>query len=303
LRHFWEPIDNFLSENQFSQNNTIQLQQDVENNIAFLELKYGNIYGGYPNFFAIAEVALLVFENRSKKIFIESWVNKVDVDYVSVYSKTNELGHTVGRVREVVNMRTGRVRPYLEDFKVDKRALQYSFKQLRPVHNRVKRFLLDALRKYRIQTIVTFDGRRDIFLCERAGVRFGRTNIIDLQKDLNKETDYLFSLNKLAVIVGFDMDGSYLRSNNNEYWLHPIAAKQLYPGTAAWDAARLLLVFNEFHEHRTDFLVRAQQLLNKIQEAHPKEESKPTPPPAPSKDAADVAASAIADEAKGDEEE
>lgn len=275
----------------------------MENNIAFLELKYGNIYGGFPNFFAIAEVSLLVFEGRSKKIFIETWINKIDVDYVSVYSKTNELGHTIGRVKEVVNMRTGRVRPFMEEFKVDKRALQYSFKQLRPVHNHVKRFLLNALRKYRIQTIVTFDGRRDIFLCERAGVRFGRTHIIDLQKDLNKETDYLFSLNKLAVIAGFDMDGSYLRSNNNEYWLHPIAAKQLYPGTAAWDAARLLMVFNEFHEHRADFLVRAQQLLNKIQIAHPKEESKPAPPP-PAKEApAPEASEDVAKEESGDSEE
>lgn len=270
----------------------------MENNIAFLELKYGNIYGGFPNFFAIAEVSLLVFEHRSKKIFIETWVNKVDVDYVSVYSKTNELGHTVGRVKEVVNMRSGRVRPFMEEFKVDKRALQFSFKQLRPVHMRVKRFLLDALRKYRIQTIVTFDGRRDIFLCERAGVRFGRTNIIDLQKDLNKETDYLFSLNKLAVIVGFDMDGSYLRSNNNEYWLHPIAAKQLYPGTAAWDAARLLMVFNEFHEHRTDFLVKAQQLLNKIQELYPKEESKPAPPPPPADESKETDAEDAAEAAE-----
>ncbi|MEZ4934778.1 MAG: hypothetical protein R2788_21940 [Saprospiraceae bacterium] len=243
----------------------------VENNIAFLELKYGNIYGGFPNFFAIAEVSLLVFEQRSKKIFIETFVNKVDVDYVSVYSKTNELGHTVGRFKEVINMRSGRRRPFMEDFKVDKRALQYAFKNLRPVHNRVKRFMLDALRKYRIQTIITFDGRRDIFLCERSGVRFGRIQIVDLQKELNKETDYLFSLNKLAVITGYDMDGSYLRSNNEEYWLHPIAAKQLYPGTAAWDASRLLMVHNEFYGHKADFLLRAQQLLNKIQESKPEE--------------------------------
>jgi hypothetical protein len=244
----------------------------VENNIAFLELKYGNIYGGFPNFFAIAEVSLLVFEKRSKKIFIESYVNKIDVDYVSVYSKTNELGHTVGRYKEVINMRTGRRRPYMEDFKIDKRALQYSFKQLRPVHSRVKKFLLDSFRKYNLQTIITFDGRRDVFLCERAGVRFGRIEIVDLQKELNKVTDYLFSLNKLSVIINFDMDGSYLRSNNQEYWLHPIAAKQLHPKTAAWDAARLLMIYNEFTEYQADFLLKAQQLLNKIQSTKPSDE-------------------------------
>ncbi len=249
----------------------------MENNIGILELKYGNIYGGFPNFFAIAEISLLVFEKRSNKIFVESWTNRVDVDYVSVFSKVNELGHTIGREKEVINMRTGRTRPFLEEFKLDKRALQYSFKQLRPTQNGIKRFLLNALRKYNLRTILTFDGRRDIFLCERTGVRFDRVRIIDLQKDLNKETDYLFSLNKLSVITGFRVDGSYLRSNNLEYWLHPIAAKQIYPGTAAFDAARLLMVFNEYTQHKPDFLMKAQLLLNKIQVTKEKEEPKAKP--------------------------
>jgi len=245
----------------------------VNENIAILELKYGNIYGGYPNFFAIAEIALLVFEPRSKKIFVETWQNRVDVDYVSVYSKVNELGHTIGRVKEVVNMKTGRRRPFLEEFKLDKKALQYSFKQLRPVHNWVKKFLLNCFRKYRLRYIITFDGRRDIFLCERTGVKFNRFEIIDLQKDLNKETDYLFSLNKLSVVINFRLEGSYLRSNNLEYWLHPIAAKQIRPGTAAYDAARLLMVYNEYTEHHADFLLKAQLLLNKIQGIKKEEES------------------------------
>ena len=261
----------------------------MENNIGILELKYGNIYGGFPNFFAIAEISLLVFEGRSNKIFVESWTNRVDVDYVSVFSRVNELGHTIGREKEVINMRSGRRRPFLEEFKLDKRALQYSFKQLRPAQMHIKRFLLNVFRKYRLQTILTFDGRRDIFLCERTGVRMDRMRIIDLQKDLNKETDYLFSLNKLSVITGFNLEGSYLRSNNLEYWLHPIAAKQIHPGTAAYDAARLLMVHNEYRNHKADFLMKAQLLLNKIQVTKEAEDAaKPKAPPEPPKSDAEA---------------
>jgi hypothetical protein len=237
----------------------------VNNNFAILELKYGNIYGGFPNFFAIAEISLLVFEERSNKIFIESWRNGLDVDYVSVYSKVDELGHTVGRMKEVVNMKTGRTRPFMEEFMLEKRALEYTFKKLRPVQSWVRKFLLEKLKKYRIDTLLTFDGRRDIFLCERSGINFSQANIIDLQKDLNKETDYLFSLNKLAVIANFRIEGSYLRSSNLEYWLHPIAAKQIRPKTAAYDAARLLMVYNEYRMYKDDFLMKAALLLNKIQ--------------------------------------
>ena len=237
----------------------------MNENIAFLELKYGNIYGGYPNFYAISEIALLVFERGSNKIFLESWINQADVDIVDVFAQTDELGHTTNRVREVLNMRTNQRFRYDEEFRLGERDLQYAFRNLRSTKNAVRNFLHKNLRKYRFDDMIVFDGRRDIFLCERSGVSFDYVNIIDIQKDLNRETDYLFSLNKLATVIDFHTDQSYLRSHNLEYWLHPIAARQIMPGTAAFDAARLLMVFNEYTEFHGDFLLRAAKLLNKIQ--------------------------------------
>ncbi len=237
----------------------------MNRNIAFLELKYGNIYGGYPNFYAISEIALLVFEQGSNRIFLETWINNMNIEVVNVFPKVNELGHTIGRGKEVVNLRTRRKKPFDEEFRLDERQLAMAFKNLRPTKMAIKSFLLKNMRKYRFQDIVTFDGRRDVFLCEKSGANFDRYNIIDIQKTLNKETEYLFSLNKLAVVIGFDYDQSYLRSNNLEYWLHPIAARQIMPKSAAFDAARLLMVYNEYHEHHDDFMMKAALLLNKIQ--------------------------------------
>ncbi len=237
----------------------------MNKNTAFLELKYGNIYGGYPNFYAISEIALLIYEEGTNKIFIESWINQADVDIVNVYSKVNELGHTIGRVKEVYNMRTHRRKPYREDFRLDDNSLKFAFKKLRPSKAPIRNFLIKNLRKYRFRDIVVFDGRRDVFLCERSGANFSRHNIIDLQKDLNKETDYLFSLNKLSVVINFEHDRSYLRSNNLEYWLHPIAGRQIAPKSAAFDAARLMMVFNEYYQYHDDFLMKAALILNKIQ--------------------------------------
>lgn len=237
----------------------------MNRNIAFLELKYGNIYGGYPNFYAISEIALLVFEPETNRIFLESFINNAPIDIVNVFSEVDELGHTIGRKKEVLNLRTGRRQDFDEEFKLNEEELSYEFQKLRPSKQPIKNFLVKNMRKYRFRDVVVFDGRRDIFLCERSGANFSRNNIIDIQKDLNKETDYLFSLNKLAVVIDFELDRSYLRSNNLEYWLHPIAARQIVPRSAAFDAARLLMVFNEYAYHRDDFLIKAQLLLNKIQ--------------------------------------
>lgn len=237
----------------------------MNRNIAFLELKYGNIYGGYPNFYAISEIALLVFETETNRIFLESWINNANVDIVNVFAKVNELGHTIGRGKEVVNLRTRRKKPFHEDFRLDERQLKYSMRNLQPTRMPIKNFLTKNLRKYRFRDIVVFDGRRDIFLCETTGVKFDRYNIIDIQKDLNKETEYLFSLNKLAVVINFELENSYLRSNNLEYWLHPIAARQILPKSAAYDAARLLMVHNEYYQHHDDFMLKAALIINKIQ--------------------------------------
>ncbi len=234
-------------------------------NIAFLELKYGNIYGGYPNFYAISEVSLLVFEPTTNRIFLESMPINVDVDIVNVYSKTNELGNTIGKVREVYNMKSHRSRPYDEEFQLSERDLDQAFFFLRPGKKWVKGFFMKNFRKYRFRNIITFDGRRDIFLCEKSFVDFRGYYIHDLQKDITKETNYLFSLNKLAKVIGFQASETHVRSNNCQYRLHPIAAKQIIPGAAAWDAARLLMVHQEFKEHKDDFLMKAALLLNKIE--------------------------------------
>ncbi len=237
----------------------------MNKNTAFLELKYGNIYGGYPNFYAISEISLLIFEEGSNRIFLETFRNTANIDFVSVTSKVDELGHTIGRKKEVINMRTGRRKPFDEEFRLSENDLAFEFKKLRPSKNPIRNFLRKNFSKYRFRDLIVFDGRRDIFLCERSGARFDRYNIVDLQKVLNKETDYLFSLNKLSVVTNFEFDRSYLRSNNLEYWLHPIASRQITPKSAAYDATRLLMVYNEHQYYHADFLIKAQLLLNKIQ--------------------------------------
>ena len=239
----------------------------MKKDIAFLELKYGNIYGGYPNFYAISEIALLVFEQDTNRIFLESWINNANIDIVNVFATIDELGHTTGRDKEVVNLKTKTIKPFDEEYRLEEEDLVEAFKTLRPSKNYIKNFLLKNLKKYHFEDLIIFDGRRDIFLCERAGVNFDRYNIIDIQKILNKETEYLFSLNKLSVVINFRHEQSYLKSNNLQYWLHPIADKQIVPKTAAYDAARLMMIYNEFKQFKDDFMMKGALLLNKIQNA------------------------------------
>ncbi len=250
----------------------------MRDNIAFLELKFGNIYGGYANFFAISDISLLVFDPSTNRIFVESLEINADVDVVWVNSKVNELGHTIGRSKQVINLKTRRKRSFEEDFSLSEKELDWAFNKIRPTRRYIKSFFYKNFRKYNVRNIVTFDGKRDIFLCEKSGVDFRGTRIFDLQKALNKEFNYLFSLNKLGVAINARFDDGHLKSNNHKYWIHPIAARQLRPRTAAWDAARMFLIYQEFNDYHDDFTMKSALLVNKIQKAKEAEEKEATVP-------------------------
>ena len=112
----------------------------MRDNIAFLELKFGNIYGGYANFFAISDISLLVFDPSTNRIFIESLAITSDVDVVWVNSKVNNLGHTIGRSKQVVNLKTRRKKPFKEDFSLNENDLDWAFKKIRPTRRYIKSF-------------------------------------------------------------------------------------------------------------------------------------------------------------------
>ncbi len=244
----------------------------MNGNIAFLELKYGNIYGGYPNYFVISEASVLVFDTISNKVFIESFNFTADLDIVFFNTKVNDLGHTIKRLKYVQNLASKKKLPYDEEFKLPERDLEFAFKKSRNIKKYLQNFFRRVNTKYQFDKIITFDGNRDVFLLERAGIDFKRKEILDIQRELNKTCGYLFSLKKLAVVINYKVNHTSLTSNNLNYFLHPIAAKQLQPKTAAMDAAKLMMLHNEFYNHRDDFLMKAALLLNKIQQQQQSEE-------------------------------
>ena len=143
-----------------------------------MELKYGNIYGGYPNFYAISEIAFLVFEIGSKKLFLESWINNAPVDIVNVYSEVNELGHTLSRNKEVFNLNSGQSRPFDENFKLSEDQLFFEFNKLKNAKLHIRNFLEKNFHKYE------FDDFKNIIF------EFSSNNIIDREYETYYEIEY-----------------------------------------------------------------------------------------------------------------
>ena len=233
--------------------------------IAYLEVKYGCIHGGYPNYFVVSEVSLLIYEPKNRKMFIEQFSTNADLDLVYVHAKTNELGHTIGREKFVYNLRTRRRKEFDENLKLTEEELRTLFQNSYQARKAINGFFFKVLKKYRFRDIITFDGKRDVFLIEKQGVNLSGKKIYDIQKTLTKQCNYLFSMNKLSVATGFRVEPEAIKSNNLSFYLHPIAGKHVTEGSAAWDAARMFIVHQEFIQKKDDFMKNAALLLQKIQ--------------------------------------
>ncbi|MFK7773543.1 MAG: hypothetical protein AB8F94_15440 [Saprospiraceae bacterium] len=240
----------------------------MDKKTAFLELKYGWVYGGSPKFHIISDIALIMHSEQTDRITVHTKAIRSNTQIVTSYSDVDELGVTKRRIIEVLDMNNRRTRAYHPDFILNNRLVKNIIAQSYTTHRVVKNFIVGLLLEHRPDELVIFGGRRDIKKKKKAGVRFHKIpKITDTQELLKNETDHLFSLNKISKVIGYDQDINKISSNNEEYYLPRFITRQLEPNTAADDAVRAFLAHQEYVKHKDHLLIRAALQLQKIEMA------------------------------------
>ena len=240
----------------------------MDKKTAFLELKYGWVYGGSPKFHIISDIALIFHSQQTDRITVHTKAIRSNAQIVTSYSDVDDLGVTQRRVIEVLDMNSRRTRPYRSDFMLNNRIVKNIIANSYTTHRVVKNFVVGLLLEHRPDELVIFGGRRDILLCEKAGVRFHKIpKITDTQELLKNETDHLFSLNKISKVIGYEQDVNKISSNNHEYYLPRFITRQLGPNSAAEDAVRAFLAHQEYVNYKDHLLIRAALQLQKIEMA------------------------------------
>lgn len=240
----------------------------MDKTIAFLELKYGHIYGSSQWQKVVNEAAILIHDPKSDRIRIYTKIFRTDLQLVLSYGITNDLGITVGREFEVVDLMNGRKRPYDEEFLLRKSLKSRKAREAGKIKAQLKQFLIGVMKYHNLEALITYGGSRDISICQHCGVRFNRIPLMeDTQRLLQKYTKHLFSLNMAAKIVDFEYQGGYINSNNCEFKLHPRTAALMKPNSATFDVARAFLVHQEFTNHQQNMIIKAALQMQKVQEA------------------------------------
>lgn len=231
--------------------------------IAFLELKYGPLHGGHPNFHVVNEAAVIIYDPQTDEVKLERSIIKSNLDIVFHYADTDELGSTTRRFQKVINLQSGLEKPFDPDLQLPDRFPHYIRKNAEHHQTTLKRFMIFVLKNHHISELVTF-GERDMFIITKAGVKIRDVVQTNLQRDVSRATNYYFSLNKLSKSLNFELNNTDASTHNFKYTI-PIVIRALKPNTAVYDSVRLFLIYKEYKEATDNFMLKTALQLQKIE--------------------------------------
>ena len=239
----------------------------MDKTIAFMELKYGHIYGGTPWKKVVNDASILIYKPETDQIRLYTKQFRGDVQIVLSNGISDDLGITVGRNFQVLDLATQRRVTYKEDFLLPKNVEMRKKKEADKIKEQLNQFMSGILKYQKPETLVTFGGSRDVTLCKQAGVRFRRDlEIVDTQRLLQRYTKHLFSLNMISQIVGYEYEFGWIRSNNCEYHIKERTQTQMRANTATFDVCRQFLAHREFSDFQQSMIIKAALQMQKVQE-------------------------------------
>jgi hypothetical protein len=238
----------------------------------FLDMEWGQVYGSYRRDYIPIEVGAVIYSLQEGNPVLEGKKFYHDIDLVIRRNKVNGIGKTVGFSETVANIAKGeyqrRFDPNHRLQKPDKlSARNLSRKALGDLHQ----YIHALLTKHQITQVVLFGGVEDLNLLKRAGIKTCKINIVDVQHLIVKEIGYLFSLDKISLIIGFYSSNNFFGSSNFRFPLPECYKYLIKPHRAIGDACRIFVVHQEFCSVKSTFkeLCIGYLYANQLQKVSP----------------------------------
>lgn len=240
-------------------------------NTIFLDLEFGPIYGSSRVDYFPTEIGAVIYDVERHKVLFESKKFSYDVYLVIRKNIINDIGKTIGFSEKVANLKRGE---YQKVFDPSYRLEKYD----KVIARKLRSQCLDELREYihnlfkihQVDQIVLFGAREDLKILKRAKVKISNIQVIDIQRIIEKDIGYLFSLDKISFILGFYAKNKYFGTKNFHYKL-PLKYKNLMkPHRALGDACRIFMVCKEFCAFKSELVQQCNMYceINKIPKAN-----------------------------------
>lgn len=232
-------------------------------NTLFLDMEWGQIYGSYRGDFILIEVGAVISNSRERSPILESRRFRHDINLVIRRNTIDQAGKTTGFSEWVANIGRGEYKktfdPNYRLKKTDKIAAQ---RLSRKVLSDLRQYIHGLFKKHQVSEIVFFGGHEDIKLLKKANINVSNIMMTDIQRIIQNEVRYLFSLDKISLIIGFYSSNKTFGSDDSRYPLPERYKYLIRPHKAIGDACRIFVIYEEFLKGKTEFFQRCKNYLH-----------------------------------------
>jgi hypothetical protein len=235
----------------------------------FLDMEWGQVYGSYRRDFILIEVGAVISGSEDGVPLLESKKFHHDIDLVIRRNTINQVGKTIGFSEWVANLGRGEYqKPFDPSYRLKKTDKVAARKLSLKVLRELRQYLHSLFKKHQVSKIVLFGGHEDLNLLRKANINITNTTIIDIQRTVQKEIRYLFSLDKISLIIGFHSSNKFFGSENLRYPLPERYKYLIKPHRAIGDACRIFVIYEEFFKVKLEFVQRCRNYLYANQPHH-----------------------------------
>ncbi len=235
----------------------------------FLDMEWGQVYGSYRRDFIPIEVGAVISGSEDGVPVLESKKFRHDIDLVIRRNTINQVGKTIGFSEWVANIGRGEYqKPFDPSYRLKKTDKIAARKLSLKVLGELRQYLHSLFKKYQVSQIVLFGGNEDLKLLRKANINTTNITIIDIQRTVQKEIRYLFSLDKISLIIGFYSSKKFFGSENLRYPLPERYKYLIKPHKAIGDSCRIFVIYEEFFKAKLEFVQRCRNYLYANQPHH-----------------------------------
>ncbi|MBD2257670.1 hypothetical protein [Pseudanabaena sp. FACHB-2040] len=234
----------------------------------FLDMEWGQVYGSYRRHFIPIEVGVVISGSEDGVPVLEGRKFRHDIDLVIRKNTINQIGKTIGFSEWVANVGRGEYqKPFDPNYRLKKTEKIEAGKLSLKALGKLRQYLHSLLKKYQVSQIVLFGGREDLNLLRKANINTFNITIVDIQRIVQNEIHYLFSLDKISLIISFYSNNKTFGSKNLRYPLPERYRYLIKPHKAIGDACRIFVIYEEFFKVNPEFVQRCKNYLHANQQA------------------------------------
>ncbi len=231
---------------------------------AYLDMEFGYVYGTSRAVMMPVEVGAVIHRpgDDSVRYLWEQFRHNIDVE---IWKKvTDSCGRTTGVATTVANMgRDEYGMPYDHSFRILDDEVPAARETARSAFGDLRAFMESLLLEGSVRTIVVFAAHMERKAFHTAGVSLDGCSLVDLQREIRRHIGMkqVLSLDRLARLIDFSVDGSTIASRNFRYPVPPGCRHLLDVHRGMGDAVRMFLLAREYQEMLPDLESRIRALM------------------------------------------